>query len=100
MNLSWEPLEHESLLVVSESWAPGWRARLADGTPAETVRVGGATLGVVIPAEHDKATLYYRPDGWIRGQQLFGGGCIVLLVGLVIARRRATTDLPSRLHTV
>jgi len=97
MELSWEPLEHDALLVVAESWAPGWRARLADGSTGRPIRVGGNALGLSIPSGHAGATLYYRPDGWIRGQQLFAVGCILLLVGVGASRKHRHSAPPRHL---
>ena len=99
MELTWSPRDDEALLVVTEAWAPGWRARLGDGTAVGAVRVAGSALGIPIPAGQTAATLYYRPDGWIQGQRLFGAGCALLLLGLLVPRfrrREASPDSPGR----
>mgnify|MGYP000206046379 FL=1 len=88
MTLSWEPASEPGLLVVTEAWAPGWRARLSDGTAVRPVRVGGAAIGVPVGASISGADLYYRPDGWILGQRLFVVGLGLLVVGTLIARRQ------------
>ena len=77
--------------VLLQAGGPVWQTTRR----RQTVRVGGAT-GVGIPAEHKAATLYYRPDGWIRGQRLLGGGRVVLLIGLAVAQGRAINEVPSR----
>jgi hypothetical protein len=71
-------VESPGLLVVNESWRAGWRARV-DGRPVPVHRVGGAMLGVVVPEGAAAVRLFYRPDGWIRGQRL----CLVGLAGLL-----------------
>ncbi len=94
MTMNWTPRADETLLVVAEAWAPGWRARLGDGTAVAPVRVAGAAIGIPIPAGERSAVLYYRPDGWIQGQRLFGAGCVLLLLGLILPRLRRPA-LPS-----
>jgi hypothetical protein len=88
MQLTWDPLADDGLLVVSEAHAPGWRARTPDGTPLPTVRVGGTMLGVPVPAGTSTVELYYRPDGWILGQRLFVGGLLLLGLAAAVGRRR------------
>ena len=78
------------LLVVNESWRAGWRARV-DGGPAPVHRVGGAMLGVVVPADAGTVELYFRPDGWIHGQRWFLVGAVGLLALLGLSLRRRAT---------
>lgn len=86
MELRWPERSHAGFLVVSEAWAPGWRARLADGTPTPVWRAGGLSLGVEVPAGSTGAVLYYRPDGWIQGQRGLWVG--LLLLGAAAGHRR------------
>lgn len=48
-----------ALLVVAETWFPGWRAQV-DGHDAPVLQADGAFLGVVIPAGRHEVTLSYR----------------------------------------
>ena len=48
------------LLVVSDSWYPGWRAEV-DGTPVDIWKVNTAIRGVVVPAGRHTVTMRYRP---------------------------------------
>jgi len=92
--LSFEAADHPRVAVASEAWAPGWRARLSDGSPVPVVRVAGLILGAPIPPGADGVRFYYRPEGWIVGQRLFLGG-LVLLVGLLIHRNRMGVRPPG-----
>jgi len=85
IDLTFDAQEQPTVAVASEAWAPGWRARLSNGTAVAPLRVGGLVLGAAIPPGVDGVSFYYRPDGWIVGQRLFLGG-LLLLLGLVMWR--------------
>ena len=52
-----------ALLVVAQSWFPGWRARV-DGRPAPVLRADYALMAVpVAPGAHE-VELWYRPRGF------------------------------------
>ena len=78
-------VHEDSLFVLSEAWAPGWRAEL-DGKDVPVLRVGGVFIGVQIPSGGGELTLRYRPWGWIWGCRLGALGFVGLL-GLAFARR-------------
>jgi hypothetical protein len=78
--------EEEALFVLSEAWAPGWRAEI-DGEGVPVMRVGGAFIGVRIPAGGGELILRYRPSGWVWGSRIGALG-LLGLVGLCMARRR------------
>lgn len=59
--------ERDPLLVVAESWAPGWSARLDDGTELPVEAAGGVLLGVRPPVERGVVSLSYRPPGLVTG---------------------------------
>jgi len=88
MLLSWTAADVPTMLVVSEAWAPGWRARLNGTTSVASTQLATLQLGVPIPAGVSKAELYYRPDGWIWGQRLFWLGLLALLSTAVASRWR------------
>ncbi|HUG40813.1 MAG TPA: YfhO family protein [Longimicrobiales bacterium] len=52
--------EAPGLLVVTESWDPGWRATV-DGAAAEVVIADVAFLGVIVPAGRHEVRLRYAP---------------------------------------
>lgn len=87
----------ESLLVVSQNLADGWRARV-DGVPAPIVAVDGALIGVFVPPGDHTVTLDYLPRTFVAGAGVTGSGLIA--AGLAFAvpawrRRRVPRDAPS-----
>ena len=77
------------LLVISQSWTPGWQARL-DGSSVPVYRVDHALLGVYLPEGSHKVSLNYNPRGWQWGRPL----SVLTLLGAMAAdfllrRRRA-----------
>ena len=53
---------HESLLVLSHDFEPGWRATV-DGHSAKVLRTNGLVLGVVVPKGHHDVRVRFRPPG-------------------------------------
>ena len=80
--------DHASLLVLSESWAPGWMATL-NGKEVPVLRVGGAFMGVEVQAGESELRLEYRPRGWSLGCGASGLGLLLWagLAGLRMRRR-------------
>jgi hypothetical protein len=91
--------EEEAMLVLSEAWAPGWRAEI-DGEEMPVMRVGGAFIGVRVPAGGGELVLRYRPTGWVWGSRLGALG-LFGLVSLCMVRRRGsgTAAVPSPVRT-
>jgi uncharacterized membrane protein YfhO len=56
----------QALLVVAESWYPGWRATL-DGEPVGILRANYLSQGVVVPAGEHTVDLRYTPGAFIYG---------------------------------
>ncbi len=71
------------LLVVAESFHPGWQATL-DGRPAPVLRINRDFLGCAVEAGQHRVELRFRPQSLRRGAALssLGLGLIVGLVGL------------------
>jgi len=68
------------LLVVSESYHSGWRARV-DGRPAEVLRVNGDFMGCVVEEGNHQVELVFRPAALVWGKALSLAG---LTIGLCI----------------
>jgi hypothetical protein len=61
--------ETRQLLVISESFHPGWKLRV-DGEPAPVIRTYGDFMGAVVqPGRHD-VRLVFDPDSFRRGKQI------------------------------
>ena len=79
------------LLVVSESYHPGWQASV-DGLPQKVLRVNGDFLGCVVGPGKQTVVLEFRPASLRQGRlaSATGLGLIVvfLVFGLVRSQRR------------
>jgi hypothetical protein len=71
--IAWEAAAPR-LLVVAETWDPGWRARL-DGRPRPTEAVDGVLMGIRVGPGAGRLTLRHLPAG-------LGWGAAVSLLGL------------------
>lgn len=86
-----------SVLVVAESWFPGWRATV-DGKDVDVVQADGAFLGVPVGAgDHRVEISYHRPAAATKGR-LVTGVTVVACLALILApgqpgrRRRRPGD--------
>jgi hypothetical protein len=66
-------------LVMSESYDPGWRARV-DGAPATVHRCNFTFMGVDLPAGEHEVKLIYRPRSL-----LIGGGISAVALAVLLA---------------
>ncbi|MDQ3707365.1 MAG: YfhO family protein, partial [Chloroflexota bacterium] len=64
-----------ALLVVAESWYPGWRAKL-DTQPVPLLRTNYLSQGVVVPAGTHVVELEYSPDSFTYGMWLSIAGSL------------------------
>jgi hypothetical protein len=85
--IGWHSAEPR-LLVVAESWAPGWRA-LVDGQPRPVEAAAGALLGVRLGPGAGRAELRYRPPGLLAGAWL-SAAALLVLVALASMRVRGS----------
>ena len=69
----------KGLLVVSDTFFPGWKAEV-DGNPADLVEVNGAMRGVVVPAGEHTITMKYRPVSVYLGAFLTLTGIVASIV--------------------
>jgi len=72
-------METPGLVVLADSWDPGWSARL-DGRPVEITRVNHMLRGVVAPAGSSTLEFLYRPASLVRG----AGAMIASLAALAL----------------
>ncbi|MCI0340972.1 MAG: YfhO family protein [Planctomycetales bacterium] len=80
--------EREALLVLADSWDPGWRATV-DGAPAPVLLADAAFRAVsLLPGEH-RVVFEYRAPGLVPGCALTLA-TLAALLGLVLATRRAS----------
>ena len=73
-----------SLIVVSDTYYPGWIAYV-DGARAPIYEVNGAMRGVIVPAGKHSVTMRYRP------LSVFAGGALSLIgiiAAIVLARSK------------
>ena len=67
-----------SLLVLTRSWDPGWRARV-DGASAPLLRAQLGLVAVVVPAGDHRIELEYSPPSFRVGLALSAAGLLAVL---------------------
>ena len=73
----------QRLLVVNESYYPGWKAT-TDGHDAKLLRVNGDFLGVVAPPGRHEICLDFQPESLRIGRLVSGFGLGLLVVTFVL----------------
>jgi hypothetical protein len=71
------------MVVVSDTFFPGWRAEV-DRKPAKIYEVNGAMRGVVVPAGKHKVTMRYRPFSVYLGAGLTLLGVVAAMAAVFI----------------
>lgn len=91
------PLGRGGWLVVSDGFAPGWRATI-DGRREPLVAAFGAFRAVRVPPGAAEVTLRYAPLEWQYAllTSAAGGGVMLLLLAWSLLRPRRVPDLPER----
>jgi uncharacterized membrane protein YfhO len=82
----------EQVLLVRESWAPGWEA-FVDGQSTPVYPAAGLFFALRVPAGAHDVTLHFRPPGLMVGMAL-GLGWIGLAVWVFLRRddAKGSTD--------
>jgi hypothetical protein len=75
-------------LVLSETWLPGWQARL-NGISVPVYRTDYALLGLYVPAGQQTVEFEYQPLGWRIGWPLLVAGLVGLTLWAAWRARRA-----------
>jgi uncharacterized membrane protein YfhO len=87
----------ESLLVLSETYYPGWYAEIKNDTTGEitdlkTMRVNYCFMGVPVPAGMNEVTFEFKPQSFRRGLMISVvtaiAGILILILGLLLRKRR------------
>lgn len=73
--------ESRALLVVLETYSPGWRAKV-DGREVPVVPVLGAMRGVYVDDGDHVVDMFYEPTSWFVGRLLMCAGLFVLALYL------------------
>jgi hypothetical protein len=81
-------------LVLSEPWAPGWRASV-DGVSVEVYRTDVAFCGLPISKGSHKVVLVYAPRGWILGRW-FSLSAIAVVIVITVLCSLARKNLSLR----
>ena len=80
-------LDRPGLVVLNDSWAPGWTVEV-DGATAQPVRVNDVMRGVAVPAGTHEIEWSYRVPGLRAGLLLSLLAALGAVGGLVAVRRR------------
>ncbi len=84
-------LDGDGLLVLGESWFPGWRA-LVDGEERPLGIANGVFRGVALEAGAHRVRFDYRPTSLVLGVSLAAVGLGLLVLGVAAARRGASVE--------
>ncbi len=82
------------LLVVADSWWPGWTARV-DGTPVPILRADAIARAVVWPAGQHVLDMAYRPREIVIGAAV-SVTTVILVIGVVLAGRPGSATSRGR----
>jgi uncharacterized membrane protein YfhO len=77
----------DGMVVLSDAWFPGWRARL-DQKLTPIYEVDGAMRGVLVPKGNHTITMRYRPKSVILGGALTLLGIVLALAFDIYGRKR------------
>ena len=84
------------LLVIAESFHPGWRCSI-DGSPQRVYRVNGDFLGCVVEPGNSEVCLEFQPDSLRRGRNVTLAGLGLIGVCLVTGAARRKLGLVEKI---
>src|SRR5262249_56487794 len=82
-----------AMVILSDTFFPGWRARV-DHQPAQIYQVNGAMRGVVVPRGAHTVTMRYRPVSVYLGAALTLPAVSLSLVLAVARSPREDASIP------
>lgn len=86
-------METPGLVVLADSWDPGWSARI-DGRPVEITRINHMLRGVVAPAGSSTLEFRYRPASVVHGGEAMAVGLAALALWMgALARARHRSSM-------
>ncbi len=80
-------LEAPGVLVLADTWYPGWQATV-DGEPAALLRANYLFRAVLLPAGQHKVLFEYRPTTLSRGAGISLAALLLLMIVAVAAMRK------------
>ena len=80
------PETRPGILVLADSWYPGWKA-LVDKTPALVFPVDGFARGVLLDAGAHEVVFYYRPASWRIGVIISSAAALFFVVAAIVSLR-------------
>ncbi len=96
---SWEvraAREDDCILVLSESYDPGWRAFASDGTDLPVLRADGLFVAVAVPSQVQSITLRYLSSPLQIGTWVsIIAACLLFIAAGSRAGRRVVPSLPA-----
>jgi len=85
---------HDGLLVLSETYYPGWRAYV-DQQPASLFRTNYGLRSIPVPGGRHSVTCSFESESFTRGLSASLGTLGVCLAGMLISRRRSRSARTS-----
>ncbi len=82
-------------LIVQESWAPGWRARV-NGVEQPAVPANLALIGIEVPPGRARVELIYAPTSWTIGLTGSALGALAIALALALPARQSSSASSER----
>ena len=86
--------EHDGLLVLSETFYPGWRAYV-DQQPASLFRTNYGLRSIPVPGGRHSVTCSFEPESFTRGLSVSLATLGVCLAGMLVSWRRSRSGRAS-----